>query len=178
VDNLTQFLEDIRKQAKSDWVEEQEHQRRDRATPKGNRRLTAGMFALNSSSPTPFRVHRVYLALGRGSGILQIVEAIRLRKEISGDVWLTLGGGVTLCFGSIIWLRPFMGLIGLAVAIAGFALLWGIFEILLGKELRSLRQGRVGWWSRAGRGQNAGQAKQAKPGTRINTTSPIRSRAL
>jgi hypothetical protein len=36
-----------------------------------------------------------------------------------------------------------IGLIGLAVAIAGFALLWGIFEILLGKELRSLRHGRL-----------------------------------
>jgi hypothetical protein len=28
------------------------------------------------------------------------------------------------CFGSIIWLRPFIGLIGLAVAIGGFALLY------------------------------------------------------
>ena len=76
------------------------------------------------------------------TGILQIVEAIRLRKEISGDVWL-LGGAVTICFGSLIWLRLFIGLIVLAVTIAGFALLWGIFEILLGKELRSLRHGRL-----------------------------------
>jgi len=86
----------------------------------------------------------VYIWLSAaGTGILQIVEAIRLRKEISGDVWLALGGGVTLCFGSIIWLRPFIGLIELAVAIAVFALLWGVFEILLGKELRSLRHGRL-----------------------------------
>jgi uncharacterized membrane protein HdeD (DUF308 family) len=47
---------------------------------------------------------------------------------------------VTLCFGWIILLRPFIGLIGLAVAIAAFALVWGIFEILLGDELRSLRR--------------------------------------
>ena len=50
---------------------------------------------------------------------------------------------MTLCFGSIIGLRPLIGLIGLAVAIAAFALLWGIFEILLGKELRSLWHGRL-----------------------------------
>ena len=140
--------------------------------------LENAFFALKSSLPTPFVTIGYIWLWAAGTGILQIVEAIRLRKEISGDVWLALSGAVTLCFGSIIWLRPFIGLIELAVAIAVFALLWGVFEILLGKELRSLRQGRVGWWSRAGRGQNAGQAKQAKPGTRINTTSPIRSRAL
>jgi uncharacterized membrane protein HdeD (DUF308 family) len=75
--------------------------------------------------------------------ILQIVEAIRLRKEISGDVWPALGGAVKICFGSLIWLRLFIGLIVLAVTITGFALLWGIFEILQGKELRSLRHGRL-----------------------------------
>jgi hypothetical protein len=62
-----------------------------------------------------------------------------------------LAASVTLCFGSIIWLRPFIGLIGPAVAIAGFALLWGIFELLLGKELRSLRHGR--WLVESSRGK-------------------------
>lgn len=105
--------------------------------------LAAGLFALKSSLPTPFVTIAYIWLWAAGTGILQIVEAIRLRKEISGDVWLALGGTVTLCFGSIIWLRPFIGLIELAVAIAVFALLWGIFEILLGKELRPLRHGRL-----------------------------------
>ena len=105
--------------------------------------LAAGLFALKSSLPTPFVTIGYIWLWAAGTGILQIMEAIRLRKEISGDVWLALGGAVTLCFGSIIWLRPFIGLIELAVAIAVFALLWGVFEILLGKELRSLRHGRL-----------------------------------
>ena len=105
--------------------------------------LAAGVFALKSSLPTPFVTIGYIWLWAAGTGILQIVEAIRLRKEISGDVWLALSGAVTLCFGSIIWLRPFIGLIELAVAIAVFALLWGVFEILLGKELRSLRHGRL-----------------------------------
>lgn len=104
--------------------------------------LAAGLFALKSSLPTPFVTIAYIWLWAAGTGILQIVEAIRLRKEISGDVWL-LGGAVTICFGSLIWLRLFIGLIVLAVTIAGFALLWGIFEILLGKELRSLRHGRL-----------------------------------
>jgi uncharacterized membrane protein HdeD (DUF308 family) len=104
--------------------------------------LWAGLFALKSSLPSPIASIVIIWLWAAGTGILQIVEAIRMRKEISGDVWLALGGAVTLCFGWIIWLRPFVGLIGLVVAIAAFALLWGVLEILLGKELRSLRHGQ------------------------------------
>src|SRR5215472_15026411 len=86
--------------------------------------LWAGLFALKTSLPTPFASIVVIWLWAAGTGILQIVEAIRLRKEISGDVWLALGGLVTLCFGWIIVLRPFIGLIGLAVVISVFALLW------------------------------------------------------
>jgi uncharacterized membrane protein HdeD (DUF308 family) len=103
--------------------------------------IWAALFAFKNSLPTPMVSIGVIWLWAAATGILQVVEAIRLRKEISGDVWLALGGAVTLCFGSIIWLRPFIGLIGLAVAIAVFALLWGVFEILLGKELRGLRHG-------------------------------------
>lgn len=105
--------------------------------------LWAGLFALKSSLPTPFPSIVLIWLWAAGTGILQIVEAIRLRKEISGDIWLALGGLVTVCFGWIVWLRPFIGLIGLAVSIAVFALVWGVIEILLGRELRALRHDRL-----------------------------------
>jgi uncharacterized membrane protein HdeD (DUF308 family) len=101
--------------------------------------LWAGLFALKTSLPSPLASIALIWLWAVGTGILQIVEAVRLRKEISGNVWLALGGLVTVCFGWVVWLRPFIGVVGLAVAIAVFALLWGVFEILLGKELRSAR---------------------------------------
>lgn len=104
--------------------------------------LWAGLFTFKGSLPSPMASIVIIWLWAAGTGILQIVEAIRLRKEISGDIWLALGGAVTLCFGWIVLLRPFVGLIGLAGAIAMFALLWGVFEILLGQDLRSLRHGR------------------------------------
>ena len=91
--------------------------------------LWAGMFALKSSLPTPFASIVFIWLWAAGTGILQIVEAIRVRKEISGNVWLALGGLVMLCFGLIVWLRPF---VIVAVLIARFALIWGVFEILSG----------------------------------------------
>jgi uncharacterized membrane protein HdeD (DUF308 family) len=105
--------------------------------------LWAGLLTLLTSLPSPLISIMLIWLWAAGTGVLQIVEAIRLRKEISGDVWLALGGLVTLCFGAIVWLRPFIGMIGLAVTIAVFALLWGVFELLLGRELRALRKGRL-----------------------------------
>jgi uncharacterized membrane protein HdeD (DUF308 family) len=104
--------------------------------------IWAGLFAMKSL-PTPFASIVFIWLWAAVTGTLQLVEAIRLRKEISGDVWLALSGVLTLCFGWIVWLRPFIGLIGLAVIIAVFALVWGVFELLLGRELRALRHGRL-----------------------------------
>jgi uncharacterized membrane protein HdeD (DUF308 family) len=104
----------------------------------------AGIFTLRTSMPPPMISIMLIWVWAIVTGVLQIVEAIRLRKEISGDVWLALGGVVTVLFGAILGFRPFFGAIGLAMLIAAFALIWGVFEILLGHELRAMRRGRLG----------------------------------
>jgi uncharacterized membrane protein HdeD (DUF308 family) len=103
----------------------------------------AGIFTLRTSMAPPMISIMMIWVWAIISGVLQIVEAIRLRKEISGDVWLALSGLVTVLFGAILWLGPFFGAIRLAMLIAAFALLWGVFEILLGRELRAMRRGRL-----------------------------------
>jgi uncharacterized membrane protein HdeD (DUF308 family) len=72
------------------------------------------------------------------TGILRIAEAIRLRKEISGEHWLALSGAVTLVFGFWLLLRPVTELVTLAGVIAVYAVLLGLFEVLLGLELRAV----------------------------------------
>jgi uncharacterized membrane protein HdeD (DUF308 family) len=103
----------------------------------------AGIFTLRTSLPPPMVSIMLIWLWAIATGVLQIVEAVRLRKEISGDVWLALGGLVTVFFGAILWLWPFFGAIGLAMRIAAFALIWGVFEILLGRELRATRRDRL-----------------------------------
>ena len=73
------------------------------------------------------------------TGILRIFEAIRLRKEISGEVWLALSGVVLILFAFMLRLRPVLGTFDLAWVIGGCALLFGLFEIMLGRELRSMQ---------------------------------------
>ena len=77
------------------------------------------------------------------TGIIRIIEAIRLRKDIPGDIWLALSGVVTVLFGIMLVSRLFVGVIGLALLIAAFALICGVFEILLGWELRGVRHVRA-----------------------------------
>jgi uncharacterized membrane protein HdeD (DUF308 family) len=105
--------------------------------------LWAGILTLRTTLPTPFASVIVVWLWAIATGVLQIVEAIRLRRKMSGDVWLMLGGLVAVFFGAMVGLRPFIGVIGLAVAILVFALVFGLFEILLGQELREMRHGRA-----------------------------------
>ena len=67
------------------------------------------------------------------------MAAIRLRKEISGEVWLALSGGLSVLFALMLMMRPAVGAVGLIWAIAGYALILGVFEVMLGVELRGLR---------------------------------------
>jgi uncharacterized membrane protein HdeD (DUF308 family) len=71
------------------------------------------------------------------SGFLRIVTAIRLRKEISGEVWLALSGVLSILFALMLMLRPALGAVGLVWVIAGYALAMGVLLIMLGVELRS-----------------------------------------
>jgi uncharacterized membrane protein HdeD (DUF308 family) len=101
----------------------------------------AGVMTLRSSSATPMAFVLLVWLWALGTGIIRIVEAIRLRKDIPGDIWLALSGVVTVLFGLMLVSRFFVGVIGLALLIAAFAVICGIFEILLGWELRAMRHG-------------------------------------
>ena len=103
--------------------------------------LFAGLLTLRTPSPGPMAAVFFVWLWAIAAGILRIAEAIRLRKEISGEIWLMLSGLVTVLFGLILLLRPIVGVIGMALLTGGFALVWGVFEILLGRDLRAARHG-------------------------------------
>jgi uncharacterized membrane protein HdeD (DUF308 family) len=73
------------------------------------------------------------------TGILRIFEAIRLRKEISGELWLALSGVVLILFAFMLRLRPVLGAFDPVWVLAACAVLFGLLEIMLGRELRSVQ---------------------------------------
>ncbi len=72
------------------------------------------------------------------AGVTQIAAAIRLRKVIQNEWFLALSGAVAVILGILLIVQPGAGAIALVVAIATFALVWGIVLIVLGFRLRQL----------------------------------------
>jgi uncharacterized membrane protein HdeD (DUF308 family) len=73
------------------------------------------------------------------TGFLRIVEAIRLRKQISGEMWLALSGVLSILFALMLMVRPIAGALSLVWILAGYALILGMFLIFLGVELKHVQ---------------------------------------
>ena len=77
------------------------------------------------------------------AGLLKIVAAIRLRNEITGEVWLGLAGVLSIAFGVMVIARPGAGALAILWLIGGYAIVFGAILIALAFKSRQF-VGRVG----------------------------------
>lgn len=77
-------------------------------------------------------------------GLLEIVAAVRLRKEIRGEVLLALSGTITVGLGVailvLLYLQPIASILSVAWLIGAWALLGGGLQMSLPWRLRASRQ--------------------------------------
>jgi len=69
-------------------------------------------------------------------GILQLIGAIRLRKEIDNEWLLVLSGAISVLFGAGVVLHPGAGALALVWVIATYAIIAGILYIGLAFRLK------------------------------------------
>jgi uncharacterized membrane protein HdeD (DUF308 family) len=69
-------------------------------------------------------------------GVMQIVGAIRLRKEIDNEWMLIASGVLSVLFGMILIVVPGAGALGLTFVIGAYAVIYGIILIGLALKLR------------------------------------------
>jgi len=73
------------------------------------------------------------------TGMLRIVAAVRLRKEIQGEWLLILNGILSVLFGVLLVALPILGLVTLVWVIGAYTLVRGVVLIALAFRLRGHR---------------------------------------
>ena len=74
------------------------------------------------------------------TGVVELLAAIRLRRELEGEWALVLAGVVSMALGLLLALRPGSGLVAVVWFVGGYAIVFGLLLILLGLRLRGLGQ--------------------------------------
>jgi uncharacterized membrane protein HdeD (DUF308 family) len=72
------------------------------------------------------------------TGILEIVAAFQLRRQIDNEVWLGLAGLASIVFGVIAFFFPTAGILAVVWLLAAYAIIFGIFMLVLGWRLRGV----------------------------------------
>jgi uncharacterized membrane protein HdeD (DUF308 family) len=83
----------------------------------------------------------IYIAVWAiGVGVLQVVVAARLRRDISGEWWLALSGIASVAFGVLLMRNPAAGALAVLWLIGSYALVWGVMLMLGGFAVRRLHK--------------------------------------
>jgi len=70
------------------------------------------------------------------TGIVQIIGAIRLRKEIDNEWLLVAGGILSVIFGLVLVAQPGAGALALVLVIGAYAIVYGILLVSFSLRLR------------------------------------------
>jgi uncharacterized membrane protein HdeD (DUF308 family) len=74
------------------------------------------------------------------TGVLEIIAAIRLRKEITGEWWLALAGVASVAFGVLLFAAPGSAALAIAIWIGVYAIIFGVFLLMLAFRLRKFHE--------------------------------------
>ena len=75
------------------------------------------------------------------SGVVEMVSAVRLRREIADEWLLGLGGILSIILGAVLILRPQFGQVTTTYVLGTYGLVFGLVLVVLGLRLRRFNPG-------------------------------------
>jgi uncharacterized membrane protein HdeD (DUF308 family) len=89
---------------------------------------------------TLFALYLLIAAWAFMTGFLELAAAIQLRKHISNEFWLIVGGLASILFGVLLIWRPLAGALALVWIIGAYAIVFGVMMVALSFRLRAHAQ--------------------------------------
>jgi uncharacterized membrane protein HdeD (DUF308 family) len=102
--------------------------------------IIAGVLALAFPTIAAASLLLIIAAWSVITGVIEIVLAIRLREQITGELWLAIAGVLSIAFGVLVFVFPAAGALTIVWLIGAFAIAFGIALIALGWRLRGIHQ--------------------------------------
>ena len=69
-------------------------------------------------------------------GVLEIIGAIRLRKEIDNEWTIALSGALSVLFGVVLLVAPGAGALAFIWVIGGYAVVFGVLLVMAAFKLK------------------------------------------
>ena len=89
------------------------------------------------------------------TGVLEVVTAVRLRRAITNEWGLIIGGVLSVLFGMVLIASPGAGALAVVFVIGAYAVLFGVTLLMLSWRLRSHQQRVPAEGQRSGRAATA-----------------------
>lgn len=98
--------------------------------------IIAGLIALTQPGLTALVFLYMIAAWAVVTGILEIIAAVRLRREITNEWLLALGGVLSVVVGALLAIQPETGGVAVIWLIGAYSLIFGVLLMALGFRVR------------------------------------------